>query len=65
MKGSTRRWDCSELICWTLRKLAMDLGDSTNEAESCRMLVAKEANPSRTGHCWLTWRRKDSRACMS
>jgi hypothetical protein len=65
MTGTTRRCDSRLLICWTLQELAMDLGDSTNEAESCRMLVAKGADPSRTGHCWLTSRRKDTRACMS
>jgi hypothetical protein len=64
MTGTTRRCDSSALICWTSRKLAMDFGDSTNEAESCRMLVAKRVYPSRTGHCWLTSRRKDNRACM-
>jgi hypothetical protein len=62
--GTTRRCDSGALICWTSRKLAMVFGDSTNEAESCRMLVAKRAYPSRPGLCWLTSRRKDNRACM-
>jgi hypothetical protein len=48
MTGTTRRWDCRPLICWSSRKLAMDLGDSTNEADSCRMLVAKGAAPVAT-----------------
>jgi hypothetical protein len=63
--GTTRRCECRLPICWTSRKLAMDLGDSTNDADSCRMLVAKGAAPSRTGLCWLPSRRKDNRACMS
>jgi hypothetical protein len=63
--GTTRRRRCRPPICWTSRKLAMDLGDSTNDADACRMLVAKGAAPSRTGLCWLPSRRKDNRACMS
>ena len=65
MTGTTRRCDSSLLICWTFQIVAMDLGDSTNEATSCRMLVAKGADPSRSDDCWLTSRRKDTRACMS
>lgn len=65
MTGTTRRCDSSLLICWTFQMLAMDLGDSTNEAASCRMLVAKGADPSRSDDCWLTSRRKGTRACMS
>lgn len=45
MTGSTRRCDSSVLICWLLRRLAMVFGNSTREAESCRMLVAKWATP--------------------
>jgi hypothetical protein len=45
MTGTTRRCDSSVLICWLSRRLAMVFGDSTNEAESCRMLVAKRATP--------------------
>jgi hypothetical protein len=63
--GTARRCEWRRLICWSMRKLAMDLGDSTNEAESCRMLVAKGADPSRAEDCWLPSRRKDNRACMS
>jgi hypothetical protein len=64
MTGTTRRCESSVLICWTMRKLAMVFGDSTKETEACLMPVAKGAAPSRAGHCWLTSRRKDNRACM-
>jgi hypothetical protein len=48
-----------------MRKLAMEFGDSTNEADACRMLAAKLAHPSRMELCWFASRRKVDRACMS
>lgn len=45
MTGTTRRRGSSSLICCMSRRLAMDFGDSTSEAASCRMLVAKWVTP--------------------